>query len=766
MIKKEVTTKKITVKGKVQGVGFRPFVYRTALKYNLKGYVLNDTNGVEIIVQGNTHEIIEFEKEIIENPPSISEIVEYESFEISPFQKFNSFTIKKSKSADSHDVLISPDIAICEDCLKELFDPDDKRYLFPFINCTNCGPRFTITKTIPYDRINTSMACFKMCHECYNEYSNPLDRRFHAQPNCCSRCGPRIYLLNKDQKLVCEGVNSLEYLAKELINGQIVALKGLGGFHISCIAYDKDIVQRLRELKKRPYKPFALMVSNIEDAKKIAFITKEEEDILTGNIRPIVLVKSKNGILPKEIAPDTDKIGLMLPYTPLHYILFHFFKQNISEHIPPVLIMTSGNKPSHPICTGNREAVGNLQDFVNYFLIHNRDILIRCDDSVVAVLPNKKILYFRRARGFVPSPIFLKKEVPAVLGVGAELKNTICLTKKNTAFVSQYIGDLKNLETYKYFQETIDHFKDILKVRPMAIGADLHPDYLSTRYAQEQDNLPVIKIQHHHAHILSVMAENKIEDEVIGISMDGLGLGTDNTIWGGEILFINKDLSFDRIGHLYPIKLPGKEAAIKEIWRIALSFLFEINEDIEFFITDIPLNKKELITHMLKNNINCIPTSSCGRLFDAISSLLGIKHMVTYEGEGAIALESIQDKSYNGFYEIPINKINGKYIIDSPTLIKEIIKDLKNNTSPNVISRKFHKGLCQAITSLALTISKETEIKKIALSGGVFQNKTLIFDIYQQLKKLGLKPLTNIHIPPNDENISLGQAYYVSNKIE
>ena len=766
-MKDNIIAKLIRVKGKVQGVGFRPFVYKIALKYNLVGYVLNDAQGVEILIQGKDINIKKFEIELYKNPPEISQITEIHSEKVLCISNIDCFEIKKSRQAVSHDVLISPDIAICDLCINELFNPNDKRYLYPFINCTNCGPRFTITRKIPYDRENTSMSCFPMCKDCLREYNDPMDRRFHAQPNCCPICGPKIYLVNQKRKIISQGLSSIEYAAEEILAGKILVIKGLGGFHICCMADDRNTILRLRKLKNRPYKPFALMAATIDDVEKITYLTEKEKKILNGNIKPIVIINAKHGVLPKQISPDTEDIGIMLPYTPLHHVLFYYLKKNLPVNRLPILIMTSGNISSHPICISNREALKNLNGFVDYFLLHNRDILIRCDDSVVTLLNNGRQLFFRRGRGYVPSPIFLKEKYPPCLGVGAELKNTICLVNKEKAFVSQYIGDLKNLKTYNFFLNTINHFKEILKIEPKAIGCDLHPDYMSTRYAREQKGLKLFQIQHHHAHILSVMAENGICEDVIGISLDGSGLGDDNTIWGGEIFIVSKNLSYTRVGHFYPIKLPGLESAIIDIWKIALSLLYECQVyDLEKYLPEIPIKQKQIVYYMLKKDINCILTTSCGRLFDGISALLGLKTKITYEGEGAISLENIQDRNLNDKYHIEIIKRSNKYILDSVSLIKNILKDMDQNIHKSIISRKFHLGLCSALAELALKISKETNIKIIALSGGVFQNKTISTYLENLLLQKGLIPKFNRQLAPNDENISLGQAYYAADKLK
>ncbi len=760
---KSIKAKRIIVKGKVQGVGFRPFVYKKAIKNNLVGYVINDSKGVTILVQGKEYDLAKFEKELLKDPPPISQIVNIYAEDVPVDKNLTSFEIRESRGENSHEVLISPDIATCSMCEEELFDPKNKRFLFPFINCTNCGPRFTITRKIPYDRENTSMACFPMCEDCLKEYTDPLNRRFHAQPNCCGRCGPEICLLNKEERCVSQGTTSIEYAAIEIAEKKVVAIKGLGGFHICCRADDIDIIKKLRNLKKRPFKPFAIMASSLEDVEKIAHISEFEKTLLNGNIRPIVLLHKKKNALPKEIAPDTRYIGVMLPYTPIHHILFYFYKKY--KKGLPYLIMTSGNKASQPICTGNREAISALKDFVDYFLIHNRDILIRCDDSVISTRGKNKILFYRRARGYVPSPVFLKNKLPPSLGVGAELKNTICLIDKDRAFVSQYIGDLKNLETYNFFIDTVSHFKDILKIRPKAIGTDMHPDYMSTRYAEEH-NLPLIKVQHHHAHILSVIAENKIEEDVIGISLDGAGLGDDRTIWGGEIFIVFKNLSYKRVGHLFPVKLPGGESAIKNIWKMGLSYLYEARvTDIDKYLLNIDTKSKKIVMDMIDKNINCQITTSCGRLFDAVSAILGLKTSITYEGEGAIALENIQDGSLNISYNIPVIHKDDLYILDTITLIKDIIDDKNKGVSASIISRKFHVGICNGLGNLVYKVSKKSGIKKVALSGGVFQNKTISTYLQKILKEKGLYPIFNRELPPNDENISLGQAYFVSYKL-
>ncbi len=754
------------VQGQVQGVGFRPFVFNKAGKYGLRGYVRNHYRGVEIVVCGEEASVVAFGRDIEENAPPLARIVAIEREELSEGEEFSCFDIRESERGCGHGVLISPDIATCSDCLKELFDPSDRRFLFPFINCTNCGPRFTITRSIPYDRDQTSMACFDMCQRCTEEYESPLDRRFHAQPNCCPLCGPRLWLQNIQGEVLSRGRRALEETALALLKGEIVAIKGLGGFHISCCADKAETIEELRRRKMRPSKPFALMAASIEDLHGIVRISRQDRELLEGHIRPIVLMERVSLCpLPPNIAPDTTQLGVMLPYTPLHHVLFYFLKQYISPSRIPLLIMTSGNRASEPICRGNREALDRLRGLVSLFLFHDRDILIRCDDSVVRTYGGGKILYYRRARGFVPSPVFLKKRLPCALGVGAELKNTICLIKEDHAFVSQYIGDLKNLETYEYFLETIEHYKKILDVSPRAIGADLHPDYLSTRFALEQDSMKIIQVQHHHAHILSVIAEKGETKQVIGVALDGAGLGDDGQIWGGEVLLITEDLEYERMAHLYPVRLPGGDRAVEEIWRMAISYLWEAEEEVDMFLPEIGPDRKHLVLQIIKSGINSPLTTSCGRLFDAIAALTGIKTRVTYEGEGAIALENIQDFSIDRPYKIPLLGNSVPYVLDTRQLIKDIVLDIKKGKDTGYISRRFHLGLCLGFKEVICRLSRDTGIKKVALGGGVFQNKTLIALFTREMEKEGLELLVPSLFSPNDEAISLGQAYFVAHSL-
>ena len=759
------------VNGQVQGVGFRPFVYKLALNLNLTGMVKNASAGVIIEVQGSESSLREFEFALQHKCPPLARIVHLEKKEISLKEDETSFVILKSEAGEGHQVLISPDVCICDDCRREIFDPEDPRYMYPFTNCTNCGPRFTITRSIPYDRDKTSMACFPMCPACQKEYDDPLNRRFHAQPNACPECGPHVWLIDRQGKELYSEKKALEETANLLAQGYIFAIKGLGGFHLACDATNDSAVKQLRQRKNRPAKPLAIMVPDIATVRQIARIDSHEQELLLGREHPIVILKKKTDmasgtLLSVHLAPDTNYIGLMLPYTPLHCILLFLYQKYIGAEKLPALVMTSGNFSSEPISLGNREAVNRLAKIADYFLVHNRDILIRCDDSVVYTGGGKR-LFFRRARGYTPSPVFLAYSGDTVLGVGPELKNTICLTKENQAFVSQHIGDLKNLETYEFFLETISHLQKILQVEPEAIVCDLHPDYLSTKYAQEQ-GLPVYSLQHHFAHIHAVLAENRFTGTCLGLALDGTGYGEDGTLWGGELLLVdNMHLSHARPGSFTPIPLPGGEAAIHEPWRISRSFLYllEKSRSQVFSGKQWPWMKNfakadEIVLQMLLKDVNCPKSSSCGRFFDAVAALLGLKLKIDYEGQAAILLEKVQDFSEDNFYQARIEDKNGFLIFDTVEFMAQIIADLEKGLDIGRISRRFHLGLMHGLCEWVKRASILTGIKHVALSGGVMQNLTLHRELPEMLKRQGFKVLVHRQVPPNDACISLGQAVY------
>lgn len=758
---------KITVTGQVQGVGFRPFIYRTALENKLTGTVKNSPEGVLIEIQGLREHVSAFRSSLKNDLPRLARIVTMAEEDAIIDIDESEFKILKSSAGKGHSVLISPDVATCPDCFEDMNDPSNRRFNYPFTNCTNCGPRYTITRSIPYDRPVTSMACFPMCDECTKEYTAPLNRRFHAQPNACPECGPHVWLTDSTGKTISGNDNALNLLAEELAAGKIAAIKGLGGFHLACDASNTEAVKNLRERKCRPDKPLAVMVRDISQAEKIGILSANDKELLEGLERPIVLLpKSKNFNLSELVAPDTEFIGLMVPYTPLHQVLMKFYCELVPD--PAALVMTSGNMSSAPICLGNREALKRLENLADIFLFHNRDILIRVDDSVACSLPEytaeentiERTLFMRRARGYVPSPVFLKNSGPSVIGTGPELKNTLCITKGNQAFVSQHIGDMQNLETLEFWKETRSHLTKILQVEPELIVRDMHPDYMTTNEALE-DPLPSCELQHHYAHIHSVLAENQHEGPAIGIALDGTGLGEDRTIWGGEFLLVdNQSLEHKRLGHFSHIKLPGGEAAVREPWRIGWGLLRDLNAPTEIMKLDEKLQASaHFLNQMLEKNINTPLTSSCGRLFDAVSAICGICPTISYEGQAAIKFEKIQDMNEHKFYSCPF-KSGTITELDTITMVKEIINDINHRIPASIISRKFHLGLVKGIADLAEFLSRKYLIRDIALSGGVMQNRTIATQLPLELAGRGLNVLVHRFLPPNDSSISLGQAVF------
>jgi len=744
---------KATIGGIVQGIGFRPFIYKLAHENNLRGYVLNTGSGVELEVEGEPTQIESFFQRLESNHLPLAQITSIQKIVLPPVQ-YQNFTIRQSLPAQERTALISPDICICEDCRRELFDPRDRRYRYPFINCTNCGPRYTIIQDIPYDRPNTSMGVFEMCALCQAEYDDPANRRFHAQPNACPVCGPQVTLYAANQQPVTTDDPILTTI--ELLKaGFIVAVKGLGGFHLAVNAEDNDALLKLRQRKNREEKPLALMSLNLKRVREYALISPAEEVLLNSPQRPIVLLRKKqpNPIAPA-VAPHNQNFGVMLPYTPLHYLLL--------DHDLLALVMTSANMSEEPIVIDNQEAFRRLGQIADYFLLHNRDIILRSDDSIVRQFTHQTTL-LRRSRGYVPRPIFLKKALPPILGCGAELKNTICLTRGQNAFLSQHIGDLKNLESYQFFQLTIEHLKRILDIHPHIIAYDLHPDYLSTRYALEQPSVDKIAVQHHHAHIVSGMAENNLSGPVLGLAFDGTGYGIDGKIWGGEVLLV-ESADFNRLAHLDYVPLPGAEAAIQEPWRMALSYLNlafgdELSELPLPFLKKIDPIKIKIVLQMLNQRINSPETSSLGRLFDAVSAILGLCERVSFEGQAAITLEMIQqDTSEHRPYRFEWYQANGIYLISPQHLIQQVTQDVLAGTPPAIISARFHLTLIQLFTAICLQLRQDTGLKRVVLSGGVFQNATLLTGLQNALTQEKFQVYVHSQVPPNDGGISLGQV--------
>ena len=654
------TRYRVTIQGIVQGVGFRPFVYQRALAHRLTGYVTNTSHGVELEIEGEAPALDDFLQGLRQAAPPLAHITD---IQVQPLlrQGGSDFVIRKSQAQETRSALISPDTAVCPDCLRELRDPRDRRYRYPFINCTHCGPRYTIIRDIPYDREKTTMAAFTLCPDCAAEYADPLNRRFHAQPNACWTCGPRVSLHDPGGDRI-EAPDPIAETARLLREGRIVAIKGLGGFHLAVEATDEAAVRNLRQRKHREEKPLALMSPNLEAARSYAWIEEDEEALLLSRERPIVLVKKREPTpIAAAVSLRNQYFGVMLPYTPLHYLLL--------DHGFLALVMTSGNLSEEPICIDNAEAFRRLSGIADYFLVHNRDIYLRSDDSIVQQVSGS-VRQLRRSRGFVPVPIFLAEPVRSILACGAELKNTVCLTKDNRAFISQHVGDLENLETLNFFKLTIEHLKQILQIEPEIIAYDLHPDYLSTRYALEQQGVELIGVQHHFAHMVGCLAEHGLNERVIGLSLDGTGYGLDGAIWGGEVLSGDRG-AFERRGHLDYLPLPGGAQAIREPWRMAVSYLYQaFGEDFwdqaPPWVETIGRSKIELVLRMIQKGINSPLTSSCGRLFDGVAALIGLRETVAYEGQAAVELEMVQGPGPEAPYDVEADQIDGQVPAEAP----------------------------------------------------------------------------------------------------
>jgi len=751
---------RISVRGVVQGVGFRPFVFQLATRHSLKGWVYNTSEDVKIEVQGDSRDLEHFVSELQHQAPPLARI-ENISVTHHPPANYTKFEIRHSVAEEGKYQLVSPDIATCQPCLKEVFTREDRRYRYPFTNCTNCGPRFTIIEDIPYDRPKTTMRSFTMCADCQAEYDNPLDRRFHAQPNACPKCGPRLELLDAKGNHI--EVTDVIAAASELLKkGKILAIKGLGGFLLACDATSEKAVKLLRRRKRRPYKPLAVMVADMDEAKKYCRISAAEEKLLISPQSPIVLLPWKpEPTICQAVAPNLKYLGVMLPYTPMHHLLLR------ESGLP--LVMTSGNISEEPICKDNDEAVRRLSAIADYFLVHNRDIYARYDDSVT-VMERGDVQLTRRARGYAPFPVHLTFNAKQVLGCGAEEKNTFCLTKDNYAFVSQHIGDMENMETTEHFENTLALYKKLFRIEPETIAYDLHPEYLSTKYALElghqSSRLKLVPVQHHHAHIASCMADNKIEPPVIGVALDGTGYGSDGRIWGGEFLAADYK-GFQRLGHLEYLPLPGGAVAIKRPYRTAIGYLIKLLEEESLsprlsFLKQVDPVEIELIKRQLQAGLNSPLNSSMGRLFDAVSALIGIRSQIDYEGQAAVELEMAAydgiDMAGDKTYPYSIIENEGTNIIQLKELLSAIVKDLYHGMSQATISAKFHKTVANMIFDMCQLIGNKTGISQVALSGGVFQNRLLLGKIVPLLESADFSVFTHKQVPCNDGGISLGQA--------
>jgi len=746
--------RQIEVSGIVQGVGFRPYIYRLATTRKLSGTIRNTSAGVTIEIQGPQEAVEDFLTCLPAEAPPLSRITGFVVHDVACNGDAD-FRIVHSHAGEEVRTLISPDVAICNDCLRELFDPGDRRYRYPFINCTNCGPRFTIVRDIPYDRPSTSMAVFPMCPECQAEYDDPLNRRFHAQPNACWKCGPHVELWDRfGRKVNCR--DPIAEAASALHAGSIVAVKGLGGFHLAADAISRAAVSLLRLRKRRVEKPFAIMVPDVAAAEDACEVDDAARRALESIQRPIVLLPKRiPNSIPEGVAPFNRYLGVFLPYAPLHYLL-------LREGGFKALVMTSGNLSEEPIAIDNHEAITRLGALADYFLVHNRDILLRCDDSVVRV-SSGTTQQLRRSRGFVPVPVFLKDAQPSVLAVGGELKNTICLIKRNHAFLSQHIGDLENAESYRFFGEAIEHLKRILEIQPEIVAYDLHPDYFSTKWARKQSGTKLVGVQHHHAHVASCMAENHIDGQVIGFALDGTGYGTDGHIWGGEVLLADY-CGFKRAAHFEYVPLPGGAAAIREPWRMAVSYLaYHFGKEfLGFgipFVRQLDTPKTNLILRMIEQRINSPLTSSCGRLFDAVAALAGVRQEVNYEAQAAIELEmAISASNGQNGYSFDILPDGESWIIGTRPLFAAIISDLTKKTPLADISRRFHNGLVQVFVRIAELVRKKTALRRVCLSGGTFNNVYLAQQLESRLTEAGFEVFIHHEVPTGDGGLSLGQA--------
>ncbi|MUG98575.1 carbamoyltransferase HypF [Scytonema sp. UIC 10036] len=762
----------IAIQGIVQGVGFRPFVYQLATDLKLVGWVNNSARGVEIEVEGSQSQLENFLLRLDREKPVRSHI---QSLEVSWLDatSYDNFEIRPSTGGEKT-ATIMPDISTCSECLQDIFTPTNRRYRYPFTNCTHCGPRFSIIEALPYDRSHTTMKHFQMCVDCQAEYENPLNRRFHAQPNACPQCGPYLELWNREGKVLASRDTALQMTVNAIRNGNIVAIKGLGGFHLVVDARNKEAIKQLRVCKQRAEKPFALMYPNIDLVKAHCEVSELEERLLRSPEAPIVLLRRRKhlgidlaegefSVCPidnSSIAPHNPYLGVMLPYTPLHHLLM------IELGVP--IVATSGNLANETIYIHEHEAIEQLGNFINIFLVHNRPIARPVDDSILKVIQNRELM-LRRARGYAPLPISLHPP-PAILNcqskilaVGAHLKNTIAVATNKQVFISQHIGDLDTVSAFENFSRTIASFQELYEMQPNIIASDLHPDYRSTQFAN-QFGVPVIPIQHHYAHVLSCMAENQIQGSVLGVAWDGTGYGLDGTTWGGEFLYVT-DTAWQRVAHLHTFRLPGGEKAIKEPRRSALGLLYEIFGNTVFEmprlapIQAFSIQELKILKAMLERQVNTPLISSCGRLFDAIASILDLCHQTEYEGQAAIALElAIDETKTDEYYNFQIlklvkNKEHPSIVIDWRVTIKEILVDIGSKVSCQKIAAKFHNTLVEVIISVAQYMGE----KRIVLTGGCFQNKTLIERAIDRLREENFYPYWHQYIPPNDGGIALGQ---------
>lgn len=766
MNKKELTWR-IRVYGIVQGVGFRPTVSRHATANGICGTVCNKGPYVEIYAQGQKKQMEGFLKALEIHPPKRAAILKINTEDVTAetdmhFETFDIIESEKTKG----EIFVSPDIAICEECKEEMYDPKDRRYLHPFINCTCCGPRLTILDALPYDRERTSMKEFPMCPDCAEEYEDETTRRYDAQPVCCNECGPEVYLIGRSER----GRDAITYTRRMISEGKIVAIKGIGGFHLCCDATNEEAVQRLRTLKRRPAKPFAVMAKDESVVKRECVVTPEQEMILTGHQKPILLLDKENGgRLAPSIAPGNPKVGVMLPYAPVQLLIFQY---DDGIKMPDILVMTSGNTSGAPICREDTEAVAELSHLCDAMLSHNRKIRIRADDTVMDFYKNEPYM-IRRSRGYAPLPFMMSTEWKGkVLAVGGELKNTFCIGVDSRFYPSPYVGDLEDLRTVKALQETIQRFQTLLEVHPQVVVCDLHPKYNSTVVAEEL-GYPIVKMQHHYAHILSCMVENDCQEPVIGVAFDGTGYGTDGTIWGGEILLADYE-DFTRFGNITPFLQIGGDVSAKEGWRIAVSMIYGYTKDRELAgeimkKLDLCSEKESKVQFaMADRKLNAVLSTSVGRLFDAVSAILGIRHKSSFEGEASMALEFAaeayeqkdHEQKQNEKRDPLVYEEDGHVILNTQLLVQRIVEAKLQGADSSRLAYWFHEILAEQITAVCVEARNVSGRQKAVLSGGVFQNRLLLRLTEERLTEEGFEVLRHRMVPPNDGGIAVGQAAY------
>lgn len=749
------SSRHIHINGIVQGVGFRPFIFNLAEAYDLPGWVCNSASGVEIEISGDPDKLGRFCADIPIKAPPLAQIDSINIEEIA-FMPFKGFEILSSQDKATDFIPVSPDVAICADCRAELFDPQDRRYRYPFINCTNCGPRFTIIKEIPYDRPKTTMTGFELCPDCREEYENPADRRFHAQPVACPVCGPQVWLEDNAGVKLDENEEAIQSARQMLAEDRILAIKGLGGFHLACNAQNPEAVARLRDRKHRPAKPFALMAFDLETIRKYFEVTDAAAALLQSPQAPILLLPRRAGThLAKNVAPGQPKLGFMLPYTPLHLLLLE-----PEPNYPEVLVMTSGNLSEAPVIRENREAQEKLAGIADAFLMHDRPIHMRVDDSVFMMV-NDAPYPSRRARGYAPNPIRLGFDLPQILATGPQMKNTFCLTRDKYAFLSHYIGEMENWETYQDFQEAIRHYEALFRIQPELLACDLHPDYLASQYTRTKaaaEELPLYEIQHHHAHLAAGMIENGVasETQVAGLIFDGTGYGLDGTIWGGEVL-VGNCATFERPFHLKAVPLPGGEAAIRKPARMALSTLWTYGfswDDSLPPVQALSELERQALQTQLEKKLNTPQTTSMGRLFDAVAALIGVRQTISYEAQAAIELEGLVDKTESGYYPFIIKAPE----IDMQPMLAALLKDLQEGASQPAIATRFHNTIARLSLALAQLVQKDYPVNQFVLSGGVWQNQALLEKTLALFQQNQITALIHRQTPPNDGCVAFGQA--------